>query len=106
MLTVTKRSQKVKKIRYYDKYSTSIDFNIFSSALFDERLKQAKFSASINPNTVDQRTIKVDMKIEKLHTFELGYFLGLIFFGDVVFQNMFVCPPTFRTFVLKKRKRH
>ena len=64
------------KIRNYDKYITSIDFNIFSSALFDERLKQAKLSTSININTVDQSTIKIDKKIEKLQTFELGYFLG------------------------------
>ena len=73
-----------KKICNHDKSITTIDFNKFSSAIFDGRLKQAKLSTGINLNTVEQRAIKNEEKIQKLQTFELGCFLGTHFFGDIL----------------------
>ena len=93
----TKIEEIENKIPGHEKYITTNDFNKFLGTIFDERLKQAKLATGNDLNTVVQRAIKNEEKIEKLQTFHLSYFLGKHFFGDDGFQNMFAHEPTFST---------
>ena len=69
--------------------------------MFHEILKQAKLATNNDLNDVEQRSIKNGRKIEKLQTFNF-FFLGKTFFGDNVFQNMFVFQRTLSTLELYK----
>ena len=101
----TKIEEIEKKIPGHEKYITTNDFNKFLGTIFDERLKQAKLATGNDLNTVVQRAIKNEEKIEKLQTFHLSYFLGKNVFGDDGFQNIFAHEPTFSTlFVFFKRQ--
>ena len=88
-----------KKISDHGKYTTTIKFSTAWSTMFDEILKQAKLATNNDLNDVEQRSIKNERKIEKLQTFNF-FFLGKTFFGDNVFQNMFVFQPTLSTLEL------
>ena len=90
-----------KKISDHGKYITAVKFSTAWSTMFHEILKQAKLATNNDLNDVEQRSIKNGRKIEKLQTFNF-FFLGKTFFGDNVFQNMFVFQPTLSTLELCK----
>ena len=46
------------KIPNHDKYITNNNFNKFSGAIIDERLKEAKLAPNNYLNTVEQRAIR------------------------------------------------
>ena len=48
------------------------DFKEFLSAIFNERLKQAKLTTNNGLNTDSEHAIKNEEKQEKLQTFDLG----------------------------------
>ena len=56
-----------RKIPNHDKYITTNDFNKFSGAIFDERLK-TELTTNKALNTVEQCPIKNEKKLEKLQT--------------------------------------
>ena len=51
-----------KKISNHNTYITTNDFNKFSGAVFDERLKQTKLATVIDLNNVEQCAIKNEKK--------------------------------------------
>ena len=81
------------EIANHNKYITVNVFNKFSSTVFDERLKQAKLTTNDDLNTIEQRAIKNEEKIENLITFDLSYFLVLILLVKMVFKiSLFIKP--------------
>ena len=91
------------KILDHAKYITTPEFNKFAESIFDTKLKQANLAANSDVNAVSQRANKNKVKIEKLQTFNLSYFLGKNFSGYDGFQNTFVFQPTFSTTILNKK---
>ena len=63
-----------KKVPNHDKYITKISFDKHTGAIFDERLKQAKLATIKYLNSVEQRAIRNEKKIEKLQIFDLKLF--------------------------------
>ena len=89
-----------KKLRGHNKYITTNDFNKFSGAMFEERLKQIKLATNNDLNTVQQNAARNKEKLEKLQTFELSYFHGKKYFDDDGFQSMLVYRPKFSKMLL------
>ena len=77
------------------KYFTTSNYNTFTSKIINEKIKQANLTTNIDFNTVSQRAIKNEEKIENLNIFDLSYFIGKNIFGDDGFQNMFIYQPRF-----------
>ena len=59
----------------------------FSGAIFGKRLKQENGATSNDLNTVKQRAIRNEEKIEKLQTFDLSYFLVKIVLVIMIFKK-------------------
>ena len=91
------------KILDHAKHITTPEFNKFAGSIFDTKLKQANLAANSDVNAVSQCANKNKVKIEKLKTFNLSYFLGKNFSGYDSFQNTFVFQPTFSTTILNKK---
>ena len=62
---ITKVEDIEKKIPNNDKYIATNDFNKFSVAKFDERLKKSKLATNSPLNTIEQRANKNEEILEK-----------------------------------------
>ena len=97
-----KTTQKIKeigdKIIDQDKYITTSDFNRFSVAIFDERLKRIKLATTTD--TVEQRAIKNEKKIGKLQTYNVSLFIGQNYFSSDGLQNFLLFQRILNTFTM------
>ena len=97
-----KTTQKIKeigdKILDQDKYITTSDFNRFSVAIFDERLKRIKLATTTD--TVEQRAIKNEKKIGKLQTDNVSLFIGQNYFSSDGLQNFLLFQRILNTFTM------
>ena len=70
------------KIADHSACITFNDFDRFSSAIFDERLTQAKLATNKDLDTAEVCVIENKKRMGKLQTFHFSYFLGKLFWGD------------------------
>ena len=91
----------------HDKYIDTSEFNKLTSDVFNARLAQANlitktdFNAKLSSRKITQNKSKhllVENELNKLKTFDSGYFIGKSHFGEDGTQNYLVFQPIYRYF--------
>ena len=93
----------------HDKYVTTTEFNTLAADIFNARLSRANLVAktvfdnsisSINNKIAANKTKNesIENEFKKLKTFDLGYFIGKIYFEEDGAQNHLVFKPIIRYF--------
>ena len=93
----------------HDKYITTLEFNTLAADVFNARLAQANlitktdFDAklsSLNRKITQNKTkhLLVENELNKLKTFDSGYFIGKSHFEEDGTQNYLVFQPMYRYF--------
>ena len=99
----------------HDKYITTPEFNILAADVFNARLAQANLMvktnfnntvSSLNSKIVENKTKNesVENQLEKLKTFDLGYFVGKSYFEEDGAQNYLIFQSIHRYFKITNAK--